>query len=262
MMVNSPVLQLHYESVGTGPDLLFVHGWASSLRMWDVLIAALQDRYRCWSVDLVGHGDSPAANLSADQHTEMLSAFCQQHDIRPQAVIAHSMGGLLTLKLALACPDLFERMVLIAPVVTGRYGMDFSAIVASSNGRALLQSTRPLWRAAQSHVIAPFLPVIQFRNSQAGERQRRDYQRSDLDSMLELLHCAARENLKPQLPSIPQRALLLVGAFDLTVPPAEAHTAAVGLPNARLIEYPNVFHQVLDEQPEETIRQIQAFLNS
>ena len=39
----------------SGPTLLFVQGWPDNLTLWDELVAALRDRYRCVRVNLPGH---------------------------------------------------------------------------------------------------------------------------------------------------------------------------------------------------------------
>ena len=51
-------LLIHYDVAGHGPDVVFVHGWGSSRRMWNQVMAALSGKFRCWSIDLPGCGDS------------------------------------------------------------------------------------------------------------------------------------------------------------------------------------------------------------
>ena len=51
-------LTIAYREKGQGDQhLIFVHGWASSSRMWNEALLVLADEYHCWAIDLVGFGD-------------------------------------------------------------------------------------------------------------------------------------------------------------------------------------------------------------
>ncbi len=51
-------VELYYEDVGSGPPLLFHHGFAGSHDSWERVIPLLSDRYRCVAMDCRGAGDS------------------------------------------------------------------------------------------------------------------------------------------------------------------------------------------------------------
>ncbi len=51
---------LHVESVGSGPPLVLLHGWAMHSGIWGPLVARLAQRFRVHAVDLPGHGHSAA----------------------------------------------------------------------------------------------------------------------------------------------------------------------------------------------------------
>ena len=50
---------LAYSDDGEGPALVFVHGIGSGRYRWAPVVDRLVDDFRCVSVDLPGHGDSP-----------------------------------------------------------------------------------------------------------------------------------------------------------------------------------------------------------
>jgi len=72
----------------------------------------------------------------------------------------------------------------------------------------------------------------------------------------------AQQNLKLRLHEIQQPTLILVGARDITVPPSEARLAAQLIPNAKLVEFPRTYHQLVDEQPQRFIEAVLSFLYS
>src|SRR5260221_974861 len=115
--------RIHYDVQGAGPDIVFVHGWASSSKMWAGLVPPLAADYRCWSLDLPGFGDSdkPAPLwYSIPNYTALILAFARQQGLGPLRVVGHSMGGLITLDLGARHPEQSARLVAINPVITGR----------------------------------------------------------------------------------------------------------------------------------------------
>ncbi len=49
---------MHIETVGQGPDIVLIHGWALHGGVFAPLVARLSPRYRLHLVDLPGHGHS------------------------------------------------------------------------------------------------------------------------------------------------------------------------------------------------------------
>ena len=48
---------IHYEQVGTGPDLVLIHGIGGNLATWHFkIVPSLWDKYRTLTYDLRGHG--------------------------------------------------------------------------------------------------------------------------------------------------------------------------------------------------------------
>jgi pimeloyl-ACP methyl ester carboxylesterase len=258
---------LYYTCAGNGPDVLLIHGWSSSGRMWTRLSDALRNKARLWSVDLYGFGASPRPERGQppdiDQHTAMLIDFCEAHGIRPKVIIGHSMGGMLALKLALARPDLMEQLVLMSPVVTGRFGhpLEINKALSTDWGQYALARAKPFWLLTQN-ILAPLLDIPWFMDREVAARIRQDYQRADWLAASQALASIARENLGPHLPTISHPALVIIGGLDSTVPPDEGRLAARMLPKGRLLELPKVGHQPLDEAPQSVIQGVDDFIGT
>lgn len=261
--------EMHYTCVGTGPDVLLIHGWASSGRMWSRLTHRLAGQARFWSVDLCGFGETPLPDgnraLDLEQHAATLIDFCEAHDIQSQAVIGHSMGSLLALKLAVLRPDLMNRLILMSPVVSGRFGrfIELNRVIASDFGQAALARSKPLWSLIQSDMMDIFTPMVMmpwFTHPEAAARIRQDFKRSRWQAAAYAIESIARENMEPYLHQITHPTLVILGSRDTTVPPREGRLAADQLPNGRLLELPAVYHQPLDEASARVIPAVQAFL--
>ncbi len=267
MINRHAALNLHYKCHGDGPDVLLVHGWASSGEMWSRLMRDMGHSARFWAVDLHGFGQSPRPSdnesLHIQHHTDLLLDFCAHYQLRPKAIIGHSMGGMLALKMAASKPDLTEKLVLMAPVITGRFGhpIEFSWLFNNEIGVYTLSKTRPLWSLAQS-VFSPIFtrPSHWYLDNQAAARIQLDFQRASWQASTHALHSIARENMHPHLPHIQHPTLVILGSNDTTVPPNEGRLAARNLPNAQLLELSRTHHQPLDEQPERVVNAVHAFL--
>ena len=254
--------ELYYESHGIGDDVLMIHGWASSGRMWDPLVEQMSATARCWALDLAGFGQSPLPERSRpdlDTHLDWIVQFLEQHHIRPRMVIGHSMGGLLTLKLAHQRPDLAENLILLCPVVTGRFAFNANLVVNSQWWTMVSAKTEKFWTMIQSSSIAPVFSAPFYVAPALRGRYVQEFQQARWDAAVAALESIAQESMLPYLTEIQQPALVIIGGRDYTVPPDEGRLAAGHLPNARLVEFKSAHHQPLDEVKELVIQQIDEF---
>jgi pimeloyl-ACP methyl ester carboxylesterase len=265
-------LELYYERSGDAdsdatPPLtaLLIHGWASSLRMWDTLVEHWGARVQTWALDLGGFGDSAVtgqdAPLTVEQHVQSVIAFCDQHTLKPAVVFGHSMGGMVVLQLAAVRPDLVPRMVLLAPVVTGRYAFGTSQLLGTPLGGTVLKNSKVFWDVAQSELLKNLIPMALYSNGPAKDRVVNDFRRMNWAAATAWLESTAKHNIGPILHDLPQAALVIVGALDYTVPPDEGRLAAGALPHGKLLELADVFHQAIDEAPERVFPMIDHFLH-
>src|SRR3990170_1302151 len=107
-------LKVAYRVRGDGRDVLLIHGWASSGRMWQSLMGALAPRFRCWALDLPGFGDSDKPTngwYSIQAYVELARDFMAAHGMRRPDVLGHSMGGMIALSLAAESPHALRRLV-------------------------------------------------------------------------------------------------------------------------------------------------------
>lgn len=256
-------LTLSYECHGSGPDLLLIHGFASSLRVWDPLVAVLKPAFRCWAVDLPGHGNThiPASRrVTLEQHVEHVRAFVHRLDIQPQAIIGHSMGGMLTVMLALADPTLTERLVLVSPAITGRYFWGANYLVALPGIQWMMQMAQPVWDMLQSEAMKPMLMTPPYLQPDVRERTREDFRRTQWGAAMSAMAGICANDLSDRLTQITQPTLVIIGARDDMVPPSDGRLAAARIPKATLLEIPDCHHLPLDEAPTQALPAVERFV--
>ncbi|MBN2469642.1 MAG: alpha/beta hydrolase [Anaerolineae bacterium] len=262
-----PAQPLAYRTAGSGPrDILLLHGWISSSRMWADVMRGLAPHFRCFAPDLPGCGDSLLVDdippTLADYRRAVLD-FCAAQDIRPYATIGHSLGALVTLSLALEAPESMQRMVLLAPPVSGRLRMRLDILLRGEPGAWIFRHSRPWWKGlAWLGIPTVFAPTIRNLDHklEATRRKAEDASRAEWAGTVGGARAVVTTDYRARLGEVRQPTLIVVGERDLTVPPEDGILAAGRIPHARLVRMPDVAHQVSDEAPEEIDRLLADFL--
>lgn len=94
------------------PNVMAIHGSASSGGQWRALANQLRGRAEVFSPDLPGYGK--AANCACDRLSALERALSQCQ--APIHVIAHSFGGAVALRLAHANPERVASLTLYDPI--------------------------------------------------------------------------------------------------------------------------------------------------
>ena len=106
-------MQLHFESSGSGPPLIILHGLFGSLENWRSMTRRLSETFSVFALDQRNHGRSPhAAEMSYELMADDLSEFMKQQNLKSAHILGHSMGGKTAMQFALRCPDLVDRLVI------------------------------------------------------------------------------------------------------------------------------------------------------
>lgn len=90
--------EVAYRRIGTGPDVLFVHGWPVSGATFRTLLPYLADHVTCHVIDLPGAGASRFTSdtpLSIDGHINAVRRVIDLLEFDSVAVVGHDSGGLI-----------------------------------------------------------------------------------------------------------------------------------------------------------------------
>ena len=103
---------LEYEIKGSGLPAMLVHGFTEDRRIWNPLLAGIEEKYSWILPDLPGSGDSPynASFTQLRDFSEALKAILDQENIRTLTLIGHSMGGYISLAFAEKYPDCISAL--------------------------------------------------------------------------------------------------------------------------------------------------------
>lgn len=99
---------LHTEVIGAGPRVVLVHGFTQTGRSWLPIARELADRHEVVMVDAPGHGGSSEVVAGLTETADLIAHQCGR-----AAYVGYSMGGRVCLHVALAHPEVVERLALI-----------------------------------------------------------------------------------------------------------------------------------------------------
>jgi pimeloyl-ACP methyl ester carboxylesterase len=90
--------EVAYRCIGSGPDVLFVHGWPVSSATFRSLLPHLSDHVTCHLIDLPGAGSSRFTSdtpLTIDNHIHSVRRVLDLLELNDVAVVGHDSGGMI-----------------------------------------------------------------------------------------------------------------------------------------------------------------------
>jgi 2-succinyl-6-hydroxy-2,4-cyclohexadiene-1-carboxylate synthase len=223
------------EQVGKGPPVVLVHGFTQTRHTW-LPVATLMSALSTFTlVDAPGHGGSGRVRADLREGAALLGATGGR-----AAYAGYSMGGRLCLHLALARPDLVERLVLIS---------SSAGIEDQAQRVARLAADDVLARRIEAEGVAAFVdwwlaqPLFATLPAAAADREGRlTNTAAGLASSLRLAGAGSQEAVWDRLSELAMPTLVVAGDLDLQYAEIGRRMAARIGDNAELVLIPNAGH--------------------
>jgi len=221
---------MHIETVGQGPDIVLIHGWALHGGVFAPLVARLSPRYRLHLVDLPGHGHSREDDTAlALPHVVNAIAAATP----PAVWLGWSLGGLFALHAAASQPQV-RALAMIAATPRFVRGTDWPDAVEAEVFAQFGQDLATDYRGTLERFLA--LDTLGSEHARAELRtlkqalvERGEPAPRALQEGLELLR---RTDLRRALATLAKPSVWLAGQRDRLVPAAGMHAAAALAPAA------------------------------
>ena len=152
-------MRLAFRDAGQGSPVVLLHGLFGSARNLGGVARALAASHRVVSMDARNHGDSPhAAGMGYDTMADDVADTMAAAGLEAAAILGHSMGGKVAMRLALTAPQRVTRLVVadIAPVA---YPSHFGGFA-----RAMAAVPADTSRLAADAMLAPDVPDAAIRS--------------------------------------------------------------------------------------------------
>jgi esterase len=96
------------------PPLVIVHGFLGSSRNWQTAGAGLAVGFQVFALDLRNHGRSPhAPEMTYSAMLDDVLAWMDAQGLARTALLGHSMGGKLAMRLACRHPERVDRLFIV-----------------------------------------------------------------------------------------------------------------------------------------------------
>ncbi len=240
--------RIHYKEKGEGLPLIFIHGSMSSHQTWNRQLPLSED-YRLVMLDLPGHGrsDPPDAEISVKLYSDYVADFIEKLDLRKGIPVGHSLGGAITLQLALDNPGLLTALVLVG---TGAKLGVLPAILESLETR--FEESVDL-AVGQLGFAAGADPKLVELSKQECLRCGQEIAYADFSACNDF-------DVRDRLAEIYLQTLIIVGEEDQLTPVKWARYLREKIAKAKLLEVEKAGHMVMMEQPAIVNQGIQGFI--
>ncbi len=114
ILLNQSIV--HYEALGRGRPIVFLHGWVGSWRYWISSMQVASTSYRAYALDLFGYGDTThdPSFYSLEKQAALLSGFLDEMGIGKIALVGHGLGALVGFYLAAQQPGSVDRIMAVS----------------------------------------------------------------------------------------------------------------------------------------------------
>lgn len=255
----------HVQELGTGPILLLIHGAGGATHSFRNLIPLLTGGYSVIVLDLPGQGFTKLGErgrCGLEAMAQDIAALCEQERWDPYAIIGHSAGAAIALRLMEIRPakaviginaaigkfegaagwvfPILARFLAVTPLVSQM----FSKLVGTPRQvKRLLESTGSHIDAAGQ---AQYLYLMRQPNHVGGTLAMMS--QWDVDALMQ------------SLPHQTNPCLLITGSKDLAVPPDVSERAAAQRPDCRWLNVKGFGHLIHEEAAEAVSQLILSFL--
>lgn len=233
--------QLHVQTLGQGPDLVMLHGWAMHSGIWNSICDQLAMHFRLHLVDLPGHGQS-----SRWESYTLEGIVARVAEILPQEsiVCGWSLGGQIALKLALSVPKQVSKLVLVATTPcfvkrnNWRWGMDEPTLQLFMENleRHYVQTLNRFFTLQVNGSLDMTNVLAQLRNHFFQHKQ------PDGHALRAGLQILLTTDLREELANVTQPVLLLHGENDVITHVEAARWMQQQLPDAKYIGFSHCGH--------------------
>lgn len=267
--VEANGLNLHYLDWGTArkPNLVMLHGLRGHAHSWDDVSAALCSDFHVLALDQRGRGDSdwaPGGDYTTSSFVADLHAFSEALGLDKFILFGHSMGGRNSMAFAGQYPEKVEKLVIV----------DIGPVIDPAGGQRITDEIK-----AVPEEFDTFEDVVAYMSKQnrfASDsvlRRRLTYATKELANgkFGWRYDLAVREqrrqgtgappvDLWPAVRNITCPTLVVRGAETDTLSTAVAQEMEDTLAQGKLVQVRRAGHMVFEDNPEDFITEVSAFL--
>jgi len=250
---------VHYEVYGRGRPVILLHGWLGSWGLWQETMAFLGQHYRTYALDFWGFGESGKKRNTymVQDFVSLVDQFMDKLGIASAPLVGHSMGGTVSLSVAIQYPERVQKVTIIGSPIVGSSLAPALKLAGYRPIAFLLFTMFGMFRAAM-RVASPFI----CRDPRFPDMMDSDLSKTTLESFLVSIASLRRTDLRPNLHQIKVPVMGMFGDRDNIVHPRQWQPLLQGIPTAWIERFTKAGHFIMLDEPQECMRLLKDFLDS
>lgn len=256
---------IHYEAYGRGRPVLLLHGWLNSWAIWRPTIELLGNEFRFYALDFLGFGDSDGrtTTFSVDNFTGMVSQFFDRLGIQKAPLIGHSMGGTVSLKVALANPDRVVKVIVVGSPIQGASLRPLLRLAAYPGWDSLSKSAPALYTVFQRGFMT-FLRGYGYFMAKDGKAVASmltaDVSKLTAAPFFQSIGTLRQTDLRNSIAALPMPVLGVYGRKDIIVHPNQGDALKLAMPASKIAWFDQSGHFPMMDESEKFHQTVRDFL--
>lgn len=249
---------VHYEVYGRGKPVILLHGWLGSWGLWQETMSFLGRYYRTYALDFWGFGESGKKRdtYAVQDFVSLVDQFMEQLGIVRAPLVGHSMGGTVSLSVAIRYPERVSKVVVVGSPIVGS-SLAFPLKLAGMRPIAFLLFNMMGTFRLGMRIASPII----CRDERFADMMDRDLSRTTVESFLLSIASLRRTDLRPMLDQVKVPAMGMYGDRDVIVHPKQWQPMLKGIPHAKIERFPLDGHFPMLEEPQVFAEKLKAFLD-
>jgi len=250
---------VHYEVYGRGRPVILLHGWLGSWGLWQETMAYMGRYYRTYALDFWGFGESGRKRhtYAVQDFVSLVDQFMQQLGINQAPLVGHSMGGTVSLSVAIRYPQRVSKVVVVGSPIVGS-SLNFLLKLFGRRPVAFVLFNNMWAFRAFYHLLAP----LYSRDKHWAEMMDRDMSKLTLESFFLSIASLRRTDLRPNLDQVKIPAMGMYGDRDVVVHPAQWKMMLDGIPHTRVERFHTAGHFIMLDEPQLFMETLRNFLDT
>jgi len=215
--------------------------------------------YRTYAMDFWGFGESgkKRETYAVSDFVSLVNQFMDQLGIVHAPLVGHSMGGTVSLSVAIQYPERVSKVVVVGSPIVGSSLAPLLKLAGYRSIAFFLFNMMGPFRAFMKYYYSRLI----CKDPRFPDMMDRDLSRTTLESFLLSIASLRRTDLRPLLPQVKIPAMGIYGDKDLIVHPQQWMPMQQGIPHAQIERFPNAGHFLMLEEPSLFTQKLKTFLD-
>jgi pimeloyl-ACP methyl ester carboxylesterase len=250
---------LHYEVLGRGKPVILLHGWLGSWGLWRETMTYLSQFYRTYALDFWGFGESgkKRSTYAVQDFISLVNQFMDQLGIQSAPLVGHSMGGTVSLSVAIQFPERTQKVVVIGSPIVGSSLAPMLKLAGYRFNALMLFNMMGLFRLGM-RLYSPYI----CKDPNFPDMMDNDLTRTTVEPFLISISSLRRTDLRSRLNEIKIPVMGMYGSHDNIVHPKQWQPLQAGVPQAQIELFPKAGHFIMIDEPQSCMQKLKDFLDN